>query len=60
MTVRREIALEHVPRETYLVSRKRRFRQASSVLRFTLHERRFTRKNRGLAIVAEVFMNHAG
>jgi hypothetical protein len=38
----------------------RRYRQALSVLRFTLHERRFTRKSSGLAIAAETFMNNAG
>jgi hypothetical protein len=33
---------------------------SSSVLRFTLHERRFTRKNSGSAIAAEVLMSNAG
>jgi hypothetical protein len=32
----------------------------SSVLRFTLHERRFTRKSSECAIAAEVLMNNAG
>jgi hypothetical protein len=31
-----------------------------SVLRFTLHERRFMRKSRGSAIAAEVLMNNSG
>jgi hypothetical protein len=30
------------------------------VLRFTLHERRFTRKSSVSAIAAEMFMNNAG
>jgi hypothetical protein len=38
----------------------RRYRQILSFLRFTLHERRFTRKSSGSAIAAEVFMNNAG
>jgi hypothetical protein len=33
---------------------------SSSVLRFTLHERRFTRKNNGSAIAAEVHMSNTG
>jgi hypothetical protein len=60
MTVRREIARKRVPREAYLVSRMRRYRHTLSVLRFTLHERRYTRKSSGSAIAAEVLMNNAG
>ena len=60
MTVRREIARMRVPREAYLVSRMQRYRHTYSVLRFTLHERRFTLKSSGLAIAAEAFMNNAG
>jgi hypothetical protein len=37
-----------------------RYRQTLSVLRFTLHERRFTRKSGGSAIAVEAFMNNAG
>jgi len=59
-TVRRESARKRVPREAYLVSRIRRYRHTHSVLRFTLHERRFTRTRSGLAIAAETFMNNAG
>ena len=57
MTVRREIAPKRVPREAYLVSRMKRYRHTLSFLRFTLHERRFTRTSNGSAIAAEVFMN---
>jgi len=60
MTVRREIARKRVPREAYLVSRMQRNRHTFSVLRFTLHELRFTRKRSGSAIGAETFMNNAG
>jgi hypothetical protein len=60
MTVRREIARKRVPREAYLVSRMQRNRHTFSVLRFTLHELRFTRKRGESAIAAEVFMNNAG
>jgi len=38
----------------------RRCRHTLSVLRFTLHERRFTRKSSGSAIAAEALMNNAG
>jgi hypothetical protein len=57
MAVRREIARKRVPREAYLVSRMQRYRYTLSVLRFTFHERRFTRKRSGSAIAAEAFMN---
>ena len=60
MTVRREIARKRVPREAYLVSRMQRNRHTLSVLRFTLHERRFTRKRSGSAIAAEALKNNAG
>jgi hypothetical protein len=60
MTIRREIAQKRVPREAYLGSRMQRYRRAPSVLRFTLHERRFMRKSSGSAIAAESFMNNAG
>jgi hypothetical protein len=50
---------ERVPREAYLVSRMRGYRHIPSFLRFTLHERRFTRKSSGSAIAAVVFMNNA-
>jgi hypothetical protein len=53
MTVRREIAKKHVPREAYLASRTRRYSHIHSVLRFT-------RKISGSAIAAETFMNYAG
>jgi len=60
MTIRRDTARKRVPREAYLVSRMRRYRHTLSVLRFTLHERRFTRKSNGSAIVAEAIMNIVG
>ena len=47
---RRESARMRVPCEAYLVSRMRRYRHTHSVLRFTFHERRFTRKRSGLAL----------
>jgi hypothetical protein len=42
------------------VSRMRRYRHTLSVLRFTLHKRRFTRKSSESAIAAEALMNNAG
>jgi len=50
MTVRREIAQKHVPREAYFA---RDDKDTHSVLRCT-------RKSSGSAIAAEMFMNHAG
>ncbi len=60
MTVRGETARKRVPREAYLVSRMRRYRDTLSVLRFTLHERRVTRKTSGSAVAVEAFVNYAG
>ena len=61
MKVRRESARKRVPREAYLVSRMQRNRHTLSVLRFTLHERRFTRKRSGeSAIAVEALVNNAG
>jgi len=60
MTVRHEIARKFVPREAYLVSRMRQYRHTLSVLRFTLHERRFTRKCGESAIAVEALVNNAG
>ena len=60
MTIRREIARKRVPREAYLVSRMRQYRHTHSVMRFTFHERRFTRKRSGSAIATETFVNNAG
>ena len=60
MRVRREIARKRVPREAYLVSRMQRNRHTLSVLRFTLHEQRFTRKRSGSAIAAETRMSNVG
>ncbi len=60
MTARCEIARKRVPREAYLVSRMRRYSHTLSVLRFTRHERRFTRKSNRSAIAAEAFMSNAG
>jgi hypothetical protein len=62
------------PREAYLVKRRsfpdsdvshftfylsRDTLPAHSILRFTLHERRFTHKSSERVIIAEVFMNNA-
>jgi len=60
MTVRREIARKRVPCEAYLVSRMRRYRHTHSVLRFTIHERPFTRKSDISAVAEEASVNDAG
>jgi CBS domain-containing protein len=60
MTDCREIARTRASRETYLVSRMQRYRHTLSVLRFTFHEGRFTRKSSESVIAAETFMNIAG
>jgi len=54
MKVRCESARKRVPREAYLVSRMRRHIHTLSVLRFTIHEQRFTHKSGVSALAAEL------
>jgi hypothetical protein len=53
MTVRREIARKHVPREAYLA-------RDDTDTHILSCASRFTRKSSRSAIAAETFMNHAG
>jgi len=63
MTVRDEIAWNHVAREAYLVSRKRKYPIRKRPFRSALHASQDTsdeERSSESAMAAEAFMNNAG